>query len=134
MYRGIPRQYGHGLGSIFKTAIRTIVHILKPVAKAGLRSPKKVVKEHGISALRDMVSGQNVTKVLQRRGQAALKQPLPIKSKRSSSKSHSFAKRQRVNRTGKSKRLSIKDIEKKFSGRTYLSYHVSTRFYPMQLI
>ena len=50
VYRGIPRQYGHGLGSIFKTAIRTIVPILKPVAKAGLRSAKKVVKEQGISA------------------------------------------------------------------------------------
>ena len=63
-----------------------------------------------------MVSGQNVKQVLQRRGQAALKQLLPIKSKRLSHKSHSFAKRQRVNKTGKSKRLSIKDIEKKNSG------------------
>ena len=116
VYRGIPRQYCHGLGSIFKTAIRTIVPILKPVAKAGLRSAKIVVKEQGISALRDMVSEQNVKQVLQRRGQAALKQILPIKSKRSSRKSHSFAKHQRVNKTGKSKSLSIKDIEKKFSG------------------
>ena len=90
VYRGIPRQYGHGLVSIFKTAIRTIVPILKPVAKAGLRSAKKVVKEQGISALRDMVSGQNVKQVLQHRGQAALKQLLPIKSKRSPRKSHSL--------------------------------------------
>ena len=44
VYRGIPRQYGHGLGSVFKTAIRTIVPILKPVAKAGLRSAKKLSK------------------------------------------------------------------------------------------
>ena len=116
VYRGIPKQYGHGLGSIFKTAIRTIVPILKPVAKAGLRSAKKVVKEQGISALRDMVSGQNVKQVLQHRVQAALKQLLPIKSKRSSRKSHSFAKRQRVNKTGKSKRLSIRTITKKISG------------------
>ena len=57
VYSGIPTQYGHGLGSVFKTAIRTIVPILKHVAKAGLRSAKKVVKEHGISALHDMVSG-----------------------------------------------------------------------------
>ena len=116
VYRGIPRQYGHGLDSILKTAIRTIVPILKPVAKAGLRSAKKVVKEQEISALHDTVSGQNVKQVLQRCGQAALKQLLPIKSKRSSRKSHSFAKRQRVNRTGKSKRLSIRDNEKTFSG------------------
>ena len=90
--------------------------LVKPVAKAGLRSAKKVVKEQVISALRDIVSGQKVKQVLQRRGQAALKQLLSTKSKRSSRKSHSFAKRQRVNRTGKSKRLSIKDIEKTFSG------------------
>ena len=116
VYRGIPRQYGHVSGSIFKTAIRTIVPILKPVAKDVLRSAKKVVKEQDISALRGMVSGQNVKQVLQRRGQAALKQLLPIKSKLSSRKSHSFAKCQRVNKTGKSKRLSSKDIEKKCSG------------------
>ena len=63
-----------------------------------------------------MVSGQNVKQVLQRGAPAALMQLLLIKLKRSSRKSHSFAKRQRVNRTGKSKRLSIKDIEKKKSG------------------
>ena len=81
-----------------------------------------------------MVSGQNVKQVLQHRGQAALKQLLPIKSKRSSRKSHSFAKRQRVNKTGKSKRLSIKDIGKKLLVKTYLSNHVSTRFYRMQQV
>ena len=69
----VANQYGHGLGSIFKAAIRIIVPILKHVAKAGLRSAKKVTKEQGISALHDMVSGQNVKQVLQRRGQAALK-------------------------------------------------------------
>ena len=74
MYCGISRQYGHGLGSIFKTAIRTIIPILKPVAKVNLWSAKKVVKEQGISALHDMVSGQNVKQVMQRRGWAALKQ------------------------------------------------------------
>ena len=77
-----------------------------------------------------MLSGQNVKQVLLCRGQAALKQLLPIKSKRSFRKSHSFAKRQRVNRTGKSKRLSIRDIEKKFLVKTYLSNHVSTKILP----
>ena len=132
VYRGISRQYGHGLGSIFKTAIRTIVPVLKPVTKGGLRSAKKVVKEQGISALHDIVSGQNVKQMLQRRGQVAFKQLLPMKLKRLSRKSHSFAKRQRVNMTGKRKSLSIKDIEKKFLVKTYLSDHVSTRIYRMQ--
>ena len=43
VYRGIPRQYAPGLGSIFKTATSSNDYsYLKPVAKAGLRSAKKV--------------------------------------------------------------------------------------------
>ena len=33
VYRGVSRQYGNGLGSIFKAALRTVIPILKPVAK-----------------------------------------------------------------------------------------------------
>ena len=38
VYRGVSRQYGNGLGSIFKAALRTVIPILKPVAKASLTS------------------------------------------------------------------------------------------------
>ena len=31
VYRGVSRQYGNGLGSIFKAALRTVIPILKPV-------------------------------------------------------------------------------------------------------
>ena len=41
VYRGVSRQYGHGLGSIFKAALRTVAPILKPKAKLGLQSAKK---------------------------------------------------------------------------------------------
>ena len=64
VYRGVSRQYGNGLGSIFKAALRTVIPILKPVAKASLKSVKKVAKDQGIQALKDIVGGENVKKVL----------------------------------------------------------------------
>ena len=62
MYRGVSRQYGNGLGSIFKAALRTVIPILKPVAKASLKSMKKVAKDQGVQALKDIVGGENVKK------------------------------------------------------------------------
>ena len=38
VYRGISRQNGNGLGSIFKAALRTVIPILKPIAKASLKA------------------------------------------------------------------------------------------------
>ena len=68
VYRGVSRQYGNGLGSIFKAALRTVIPILKPVAKASLKSVKKVAKDQGVQALKDIVGGENVKKVLKQRG------------------------------------------------------------------
>ena len=62
VYRGVSRQYGNGLGSIFKAALRTVIPILKPVAKASLTSVKKVAKDQGVQALKDIVGGENVKK------------------------------------------------------------------------
>ena len=73
VYRGVSRQYGNGLGSIFKAALRTVIPILKPVAKASLKSVKKVAKDQVVQALKDIVGGENVKKVLKQRGKTALK-------------------------------------------------------------
>ena len=73
MYRGVSRQYGNGLGSIFKAALRTVIPILKPVAKASLKSMKKVAKDQGVQLLKDIVGGENVKKVLKQRGKTTLK-------------------------------------------------------------
>ena len=73
LYRGVSRQYGNGLESIFKAALRTVIPILKPVAKASLKSMNKVAKDQGVQALKDIVSGENVKKVLKQRGKTALK-------------------------------------------------------------
>ena len=67
VYKGLSRQYGYGLGSIFKSAMRTVIPILKPIAKAGLKS----VKEQGLEAIKDIASGQNAKQVLKRRGTSA---------------------------------------------------------------
>ena len=73
VYRGVSRQYGNGLGSIFKAALRTVAPILKPLAKVGIQSAKRVAKYHGIKALKDIAEGQNVKQVLKTRGKSALK-------------------------------------------------------------
>lgn len=72
VYRGISRQYGNGLGSIFKTVLRTVAPILKPMAKAGIQSAKKVAKEHGVKALKEIIKGKNVKQVLKHRGKSVL--------------------------------------------------------------
>ena len=72
VYKGLSRQYGYGLGSIFKSAMRTVIPILKPIAKAGLKS----VKEQGLEAIKDIASEQNVKQVLKRRGTSAAKSTL----------------------------------------------------------
>ena len=73
VYRGVSRQYGNGLGSIFKVAMRTVIPILKPVAKASLKSMKKGAKDQGVQALKDIVGGENVKQVLKQRVKTALK-------------------------------------------------------------
>ena len=73
VYRGVSRQYGNGLGSIFKAALRTVVPILKPLAKVGIQSAKKVAKDQGVKASKDIVAGRNVKQVLKQRGKSALK-------------------------------------------------------------
>ena len=73
VYRGVSRQYGNGLGSIFKAALRTVVPILKPLAKVGIQSAKKVAKDQGVKALKDIVASRNVKQVLKQRGKSALK-------------------------------------------------------------
>ena len=74
VYKGLSRQYGYGLGSIFKSAMRTAIPILKPIAKAGLKS----VREQGLEAIKDIASGQNVKQVLKRRGTSAAKSTLKL--------------------------------------------------------
>ena len=41
VYRGVKHQYGNGLGSIFKTALKTVTPLIKPLVKSGFNAIKK---------------------------------------------------------------------------------------------
>ena len=60
------------MGSIIQAALRTVARILKPLAKVGIQSAKRVAKDHGIKALKDIADVQNVKQVLKQRGKTAL--------------------------------------------------------------
>ena len=41
VYRGVKHQYGYGLGSIFKTALKTVTPLIKPLVKSAFNAIKK---------------------------------------------------------------------------------------------
>ena len=41
VYRGVKHQHGYGLGSIFKTALKTVTPLIKPLVKSGFNAIKK---------------------------------------------------------------------------------------------
>ena len=120
MYRGVSRQYGNGLGSIFKAALRTVIPILKPVAKASLKSVKKVAKDQGVQALKNIMGGENVKKkVLKQRGKTALKSfgqstinQLAINSTQKRKKPQSQSRHRTVKRGFKSRAKKFNPIKR----------------------
>ena len=48
VYRGVKHQYGYGLGSIFKTALKTVTPLIKPLVKSGFNAIKKEGLKQGI--------------------------------------------------------------------------------------
>ena len=73
-YRGVLRQHGRGLGSIFKAVIKSAVPIVKPLVKTGLKNLKSQGLKHGIGAIRDIVvSGKRPKDVIISRGKQTLK-------------------------------------------------------------
>lgn len=73
VYKGRSRQYGYGLGSLFKRVFRMAAPILMPVAKATLKTVKRVAARQGIGAINDLMSGKKPKDVLKSRGKQALK-------------------------------------------------------------
>jgi hypothetical protein len=70
VYRGVPRQYGYGLGSIFRTIGRTVVPFLKPLAK----TVGKNLLKTGVNIASDVLDGQGTIKQsLFARGKQGLK-------------------------------------------------------------
>ena len=54
VYRGVKHQYGYGLGSIFKTALKTVTPLIKPLVKSGFNAMKKEGIKQGIRAAEDI--------------------------------------------------------------------------------
>ena len=54
VYRGVKHQYGYGLGSLFKSALRTVTPLLKPLVKSGFNALKKEGIKQGIGAAHDI--------------------------------------------------------------------------------
>ena len=135
VYRGVSRQYGNGLGSIFKAALRTVIPILKPVAKASLKSVKKVAKDQGVQALKDIVGGENVKKVLKQRGKTALKSfgqstinQLAINSTQKRKKPQSQSRHQLLRGVLKAEQKSLILLNVWYLKEIYLTKNDSTRF------
>ena len=64
VYRGVKHQYGYGLGSLFKTALKTVTPLIKPLVKSGFNAIKKGLKQ-GIRAAEDIfLRGKNPKKLL----------------------------------------------------------------------
>ena len=73
-YRGVLRQHGRGLGSIFKAVMKTAIPIVKPLVKTGIRNLKSQGLKHGKGAIRDIVvSGKKPKDVILSRGKQTLK-------------------------------------------------------------
>ena len=61
VYRGVQHQYGYGLGSLFKAALRTVT----PLVKTGLHALKKEGIKQGIGAAQDIfLHGKKTKNVL----------------------------------------------------------------------
>ena len=112
-----------------------MIPILKPVAKASLKSMKKVAKDQGVQALKDIVGGENVKKVLKQRGKTALKSfcqstinQLAINSTQKRKKPQSQSRHRTVKRGFKSRAKKFNPIKRLVFAKIYLAKNDSTRF------
>ena len=110
-----------------------MIPILKPVAKASLKSMKKVAKDQGVQALKDIVGGENVKQVLKQRGKTALKSlgqstvdQLAINSTQKRKKPQSQSRHQTVKRGFKSRAKSLIQLNVWYLKKIYLTKTDST--------
>lgn len=105
IYRGVTRQYGGGLGSMFKSAIRTVTPFIKPILKTGLESLKNEGMKQGMGLAKDIfLEHKNPNEVFISRGKQAMKSlgksfldNFGIKAKKNTRKHHSRSVQRRGN-------------------------------------
>ena len=74
VYKGIPRQYGHGLGSLFQSAIKSATPLLTPVVNSAVRAMKREGARQSTGAIADvLIRGKSPKQILKQRGTQALK-------------------------------------------------------------
>jgi hypothetical protein len=73
VYHGQPRQYGYGLGSMFKKMASSIIPFVKPLVKSGLNTLKREGLRQGIGVAQDVLSGESVEEAFKQRGKDLLK-------------------------------------------------------------
>lgn len=71
VYRGTPRQFGGGLGSMFKSLMKTVIPMVKPQLQSAVKVLKQEGIKQGVGALQDLVEkGHSPKQVLKRRAQS----------------------------------------------------------------
>ena len=112
-----------------------MIPILKPVAKASLKSMKKVAKDQGVQALKDIVGGENVKQIFKQRGKTALKSfgqstinQLAINSTEKRKKPQSQSGHRTVKRGFKSRAKTLILLNVWFLQKIYLTKNDATRF------
>ena len=74
VYHGVKHKYGYGLGSIFKTALKTVTPLIKPLVKSGLNAVKKEGIRQGIRVAEDIfLRGKNPKQVGISRGKQSIR-------------------------------------------------------------
>ncbi|KAL4236217.1 hypothetical protein ACF0H5_004604 [Mactra antiquata] len=73
IYKGFAHQYGHGLGSVFKKAMKAIKPLLQPLFKTEVRAWKHEGVRQGKGAVQDLMAGAKPKDVRKKRGAQMLK-------------------------------------------------------------
>ena len=63
VYHGVKHQYGYRLGSIFKTALKTVTPLIKPLVKSGLNAVKRRNQTRNTCSGRYLFTWQNPKQV-----------------------------------------------------------------------
>lgn len=121
IYTGIPRQHGHGLGSVFKSLFKSVAPLIKPLASRVMHTLKTEGVRHGAAAVQDLMSGARPKRVLKSHGLELGKQLLGSIKGPSSHARRQFSTRRRrgqLNQKGRGRVFPKKRKAKRKSTRS----------------
>lgn len=73
VYQGVPRQYGHGLGTVFKSAAKSVKPLVSPMVKSAFNALKNEGLKQGMSMASEIMAGRSPKQVVKQRAKKALK-------------------------------------------------------------